>query len=46
MRQRVMYIHDLFVPLTFDLDVGGGDILSEFYPQFISCYFYVMNNFF
>ena len=32
-----MYILDLSMTLTFDLYVGGGGILSEFYSQFLSC---------
>ena len=32
-----MYIPDLSMTLTFDLYVGGGGILSEFYSQFLFC---------
>ena len=38
MRQHVVYIHDLCMTLTFDLYVGSGGILSEFYSQFTSCW--------
>ena len=37
MRQHVVYILDLSMTLTFDLYVGVGVILSEFYSQFLSC---------
>ena len=37
MRQHVVYILDLSMTLTFDLYMGGGVILSEFYSQFLSC---------
>ena len=37
-RQHVVYIHDLCMTLTFDLYVGGGGFLSEFYSQFLSCW--------
>ena len=37
MRQYVVYIHDLCMTLTFDLYVGSGGILSDFYSQFLSC---------
>ena len=36
MRQHVVYILDLSMTLTFDLRVAG-DILSDFYSQFLSC---------
>ena len=38
MRQHVVYILDLSVNLTLDLYVGGGGVLSEFHPQFLSCF--------
>ena len=34
MRQHVVYILNLSMTLTFDLYMGGGVILSEFYPRF------------
>ena len=37
--RHVVYILDLSMPLTFDLYVGGGGILSEFFSQFLSCFF-------
>ena len=37
MKQQNMYILDLSMNLTFDLYVGGGGILSDFYSQFLSC---------
>ena len=36
MRPHVVYILDLCMILIFDLYVGGGGILSEFYSQFLS----------
>ena len=38
MRQHVAYIFDISMTLTFDLYVGGGGILSEFYSPFLFCY--------
>ena len=37
MRQHIVYILDLSMTFSFDLYVGGGRILSEFYSQFLSC---------
>ena len=39
MRQHVMRILYLSMTLTFDLYVGGVGILSEYYSQFLSCFF-------
>ena len=36
--RHVVYLLDLSMTLTFDLYVGGGGILSEFYSQFLSCF--------
>ena len=30
--------HDLFMTLTFDLNLSCGGILSEFYSKFLPCY--------
>ena len=38
MRQKLVNILDLSMTLTFDLYVGVKGIVSEFYPQFLSCY--------
>ena len=38
MRRHVVYIIDLIMTLTFDIYVGGGGILREFYSQFLSCF--------
>ena len=40
MKQHVVYILDLGINLTFDLYVGGGAILSEFYSVFILFIFF------
>ena len=32
---HVVYILDLSMTLTFDICVGGGGILSDFYSQFL-----------
>ena len=41
-----MYIHDLCMTLTFDLYVGGGGFLSEFYSQFLSCWLWIDQTFY